>query len=323
MKLDNAAKIYPAARTRRWTNVFRVSITLKEEINPEVLQTALDKIRRRFPSICVKVKPGMFWYYIEETGFSPTVEEEGPHACMKMSFSDIKNCAFRVLYYKNRISAEFFHSLTDGNGALVFLKTLAATYIEIKHNIDIPHTDGVLDISTGAKKEELEDSFLKYSRKVKSGRRDTNAYILRGTHINENFTPLITGVIDVDEIKQKAKEHNITITSYLVSILCYVLQNIQEDKIVDIRKRKPIKILLPVNLRTFYPSKTLRNFVLYITPGINPQMGRYSFEEITKSIYHQMGYELTEKQMNARIVTNVNDELNPIVRIMPLFIKKL
>lgn len=321
LKLDNAAKIYPAAKTKTWTNIYRLSATLNEDIDPDILQRSLNDIKERFPSICVKLRSGIFWYYLEEIENAPDVSEEGGYACMRMKFSDIKKCAFRVLYYRNRITTEFFHSLTDGNGALIFLKTLVATYLENKYGIEVPHKKGVLDISRIARREELEDSFLKYSGKVRLGRRDTNAYIYKGSHILEDFTPLITGEISVDELKTKAKEFNVSITTYLAAVMVDALQQMQEEEIDNIRFRKPIKILIPVNLRSFYPSKTLRNFILYITPGIKPRMGHYSFEETVKSIHHQMGYELTEKQMNQRIVTNVRDELNPLVRIMPLFIK--
>ena len=37
-RLDNAAKIYPAARNEKWSNVFRVSATLKEEVNVDILR---------------------------------------------------------------------------------------------------------------------------------------------------------------------------------------------------------------------------------------------------------------------------------------------
>ncbi len=321
LKLDNAAKIFPAARTRTWTNVFRLSATLTDNIDPYILQKSLNDIKRRFPSICVHLDSGMFWYYIEEIQEAPKVTEEGPYPCMKMSFKDIKSCAFRVLYYKNRISTEFFHSLTDGNGGLIFLKTLVATYLENKYGIDVPHTDGVLDISVRAKKEELEDSFLKYSRKVASGRRDTNAYLIKGTPIRESFTPLTTGVINVNDIKERAKAYDVSITTYLAACMAYALQSIQEESVPTVKRRKPVKIFLPVNLRNFYPSSTLRNFILYVIPGIETKLGHYEFEEIIKSFHHQMGLGLTEKYQNAIMVTNVKDELNPLLRMVPLFIK--
>lgn len=321
LKLDNAAKIFPAARTRTWTNVFRLSATLIEDIDPEILQKSVGDIKRRFPSICVRLDNGVFWYYIEETKDVPLVKEEGTHACMKMEFSEIRRCAVRILYYKNRISVELFHSLTDGNGALVFLKTLVATYLENKYQIDVPHTDGVLDISVRAKKEELEDSFLKYAGKVASGRRDTDAYMQSGTPPHDSFTPLITGVIDVDELKALCKQYGVSVTTYLASVMAYAFQKVQENEVPEQIKRKPVKIFLPVNLRNFYPSTTLRNFILYVILGINTKLGHYELEEIIKSFHHQIGFGLTEKNMNALMATNVKDELNPLLRAVPLFIK--
>lgn len=319
--LDNSAKIYPAARTKHWVNIYRISATLTEAVDVDILQSALADIKRRFPSICVRLSNGMFWYYVEELKQAPPVKEEGPHACRMMPFSEVKKCAFRVLYYKNRVSVEFFHSLTDGTGAMIFLKNLVARYLENKYNIEIPHECDILDITMRAKDEELEDSFLKYSRRISAGRKDSDAYMIKGTPITEDFTPLITGIIDVNEIKAKAKEKGVTITTYLCGVMISSLQEIQESEDKPLKSRKPIKILVPVNLRNFYPSKTLRNFALYITPGIETKMGHYSFDEILKALHHQMGCELTEKNMNARMVTNVKDEKNILLRIVPLFIK--
>ena len=36
-RLDNAALIFPAIIRKNWNNVFRVSATLKEPVDPEVL----------------------------------------------------------------------------------------------------------------------------------------------------------------------------------------------------------------------------------------------------------------------------------------------
>ncbi len=122
MRLDNAAKLYPAVRTKNWCNVFRLSITLNENIDPDVLQKALNVTVGRFPSIAVRLCKGFFWYYLEEIESAPAVIPDRPYPCGKMTADDMKRCAFRVLYYKKRIAVEFFHSLTDGNGGLIFLK---------------------------------------------------------------------------------------------------------------------------------------------------------------------------------------------------------
>lgn len=60
MRLDNAAKLYPAVRTKNWCNVFRISITLNEQIDPEILQAALNVTIKRFPSIAMRLCQGFF-----------------------------------------------------------------------------------------------------------------------------------------------------------------------------------------------------------------------------------------------------------------------
>ena len=130
MRLDNAAKIYPAARRPNWSNVFRLSATLTEPVDTAVLQSALDVTVRRFPSIATRLRRGVFWYYLQQLKHAPTIREEHSYPLSGMSHEETRQCAFRVIVYENRIAIELFHSLTDGNGALIFLKTLVAEYLE-------------------------------------------------------------------------------------------------------------------------------------------------------------------------------------------------
>ena len=46
----------------------------------------------------------------------------------------------------------------------------------------------------------------------------------------------------------------------------------------------PVKVLIPVNLRKIFNSGTLRNFVLYASPSIDPRLGEYTFEELCDMI---------------------------------------
>jgi NRPS condensation-like uncharacterized protein len=322
MRLDNAAKIYPAAKRKNWSNVFRVSATLKEPIEPAVLQSALDVTAKRFPSITVRVRRGLFWYYLEEAKV-PSIRQDTAYPCSGMYFDNIRKCAFRVLYYENRIAVEFFHALTDGNGGLVFLKSLVAEYLTQKYGVSITNIEGVLDRSQEPKIEELEDSFLKYEGEVSSSRREPTAYRIPGTREKHGFLHLTCGILDVNSVLEKAKSYNVTLTVFLTAVMIAAIAEIQNENVPVRKKQKPIKVLIPVNLRNFFESTTLRNFVLYITPGINPRMGEHTFEEIIKAVHHQMGSELTKKNLNTKITTNVKAEKNPILKVMPLFIKNL
>jgi len=323
MRLDNAAKIFPAVKRKNWSNVFRLSATLFEPIEPSVLQSALEVTANRFPSIAVRIRRGLFWYYLEEIIKVPKIKQDEPYPCSNMHFRDIRKCAFRVLYYENRIAVEFFHALTDGNGGLVFLKTLVAEYLSQKHSKIFTSGYGVLDRMEEPTEGELEDSFLKYEGQVKCSRRETNSYHLTGTKERNGFLDITTGILDVNEVLSKARFYKVSLTTLLVSVMIASIVEIQDEAQPKIKRQKPVKILIPVNLRNFFDSSSLRNFVLYVSPGIDPRYGEFTFDEILKSVHHQMGWELTKKQLNAKLTANVKAEKLFILKVMPLFIKNL
>lgn len=321
MRLDNAAKIYPAARSKRWVNIFRLSATLIDEVDREVLKSALDVTVRRFPSIAVRLRTGFFWYYLEEIPCAPEIMDERSFPLSRMPFEKLQKCAFRVIVYKKRIAVEFFHSITDGNGGLVFLKTLLAEYIQQKYNIEIPATDGVLDRLESPREEELEDSFQRACGPVAASRSDTTAYKIKGTLEDDSFLTNTAFIMSATEVKAKAREYGVTANTFLASAVMLAIINIQKESGRNQSKMKPVKILLPVNLRKMFSSESLRNFVLYTVPSIDPRLGEYTFEEIAKSVHHQMGLSATPKQLSKMITTNVRSERIFAVKILPLFIK--
>ena len=323
MRLDNAAKIYPAARSRRWSNAFRVSATLFDEVDTVVLQHALDVTARRFPSISVRLDKGLFWYYLEELSSAPELMEESAYPLRHMSKKELRRCAFRVLVYGRRIAVEFFHATTDGNGGLVFLKNLLAEYAEQKYGESIPYEDGVLDRRALPAEEELTDCFPKHCTGKAMSRREEDSFHVRGTPEAAPFVHALSMRLSVKEVHTAAAAHGVSITAFLTAALMQACVAIQEEQIKSPKRYRPVKVLIPVNLRRLYPedAKTLRNFVLYVTPEIDPRMGEYTFDEICRCVKHQMEMEITPKRMSARITTNVKSEQSLFVRAMPLFIK--
>ncbi len=324
MRLDNVAKIYPAASRKNWSNVFRVSISLKEEILPEVLQSALEVAVRRFPSMAVRLRRGTFWYYLEEIEQAPDVKKEGCHPLAHMPLDDIRTCAFRVLYYENRIAIEVFHAVTDGVGAMVFLKTLAAEYLQQRHGIEISKTDGVLDCREEKIDEaELQDDFLKNAGPVKYPRAEPSAYRIKGTPQPDGYLTDTAGMFLMTDVLQTAKSYGVSVTAFLCAVMMQAILRLQEMRGQKPRYNRQIKVLLPVNLRPYFDSKSLRNFVLFITPGIDSRCGEYTLQELCKSVHHQMGQQLTKKQLQARITTNVAAERMMVLKLAPLFLKNL
>ena len=323
MKLDNAAKIYPAAKWRNWNNFFRISATLTEPVDVAVLRSALDVTARRFPSIAVRLRRGMFWYYLEQIPHSPAIQEEKSCPLAHVPFHEVRQCAFRVLVYHNRFAVEFFHALTDGTGGLTFFKTLLAEYLSQKYGLTIPAGDGVLGRLEEPDAEELEDSFLRYAGNIKASRKEATAWHLTGTPEKDGFKDLVTLMIPAPALKECAKAHGVTVTELLCAAMMQAICQLQAEKVPQRRLRKPVKVLLPVNLRSLFPSKTLRNFASYITPEVDPRMGDYTFDEICAAVHHRMGLENNPQTMRAKFAANVASEQSPLLRVMPLFIKNL
>ena len=323
MHLDNAAKIYPAAATRRWTNLFRLSATLIEDVDRNVLQSALDVTVRRFPSIAVRLCRGVFWYYLEEIPRAPRIKDEQEYPLVIMPFDDRNTCAFRVLVYKRRIAVEFFHSLTDGNGGLVFLKTLVAEYITQKYGIEIPAERGVLDRLEPPHEDEIRDLYPEHCTRAGDTRQNTDAFHLVGDYEPDGYCHNTTLIMDSNTLREKSRELGVTVTAFMTAVFMTALIGIQNEICPEILKQKEIKVLVPVDLRRVFGGNTLRNFAYFTVPTIDPRLGEYTFEEIADIVSRQMQLDITKKNMRAKIYPNVRDEQNPILKIAPLFLKDI
>ncbi len=323
MPLDNAAKIYPAAARKTWSNMFRLSATLTENVDVAVLQSALDVTVRRFPSIATRLRKGVFWYYLQQLSRAPQIREENSYPLTRMSRSEMRQCAFRVIVYKKRIAVEFFHSLTDGTGGMIFLKTLLAEYLQQRYGVSIPAKNGVLGRLEEPKPEELEDSFQNFAATVSASRKEADAYHLSGTPEAENFVHLTCLQAPVKQMLEKAHQYHVSLTVFLAAAMTQALLELQREEISDPQRRKPVKVQLPVNLRSLHPSKTLRNFALYTTPEVDPRLGEYTFGEICKLIHHHMGLDVTAKRMSAKVAANVSSERILALKLTPLFVKNV
>ncbi|MBE5816423.1 MAG: hypothetical protein E7315_01710 [Clostridiales bacterium] len=321
MKLDNAAKIYPAVMTRSWTALFRVSATLKEDIDPQILQIAAEDAVKRFPAFAKKLKKGLFWYYLEHIDEPISIQKDVGNPCMRMNLRENNGYMLRIRYYGKRIAVEFFHVLTDGTGGMTFLKTLVARYIMLKYSVQMEYTHGVLCCDEEPCEGESEDSFLRYARDNSRSRKEGSSYNIPGTNEN-NFMNIVTGMAESKRVLEEAKRYNATLTEYLTSELILAVDSIQRESVANRKKFKPIKICVPINLRRFYNTKTVRNFASYTNPGIEPKYGQYTLDETVKIVKGHFGMEMDEKLLNAKFSTNVQSENNRLLSLAPLFIKR-
>ena len=321
-KLDNAAKIYPPARTRNRTTMFRLSATLKDKVDTNILKTALEITLKRFPSFSCRLKSGFFWYYLEHIDGTPPILPDVKNPMAHLNMKKNRDFMFRVRCYHGRIALEFFHVLTDASGAMSFLLTLVKEYIRLYYGADAPCSGYILDTNDSPQPCEYEDSFLKYAKKERLTRSEEAAYHPTFTALPLHQLLLTSGTIPTDVLVKKAKEYNVTVTVFLTALLIEAIANLQKTESSAAKRKLPVKVSVPVNLRRFFSSKTLRNFSSYLNPGIDTRLGDFSFEEILVQVKSLLDSRATDKYLNARFSENVAMERNIFVRLVPLFIKK-
>ena len=133
VRLDNASNIFLAARSDADPKVFRVSAEMDHDVDPLLLQAALDEIYDRYPLYHAVMRRGVFWYYLQDSSLRPAVTPEEEHTCAALYQVDRRNLLFRVVHHERRISLEVFHALSDGTGALWFLTDLLDSYVRLRH----------------------------------------------------------------------------------------------------------------------------------------------------------------------------------------------
>lgn len=319
-QLDNAALIFPAIQNGSHNMLFRISADFAEKIDQKVLSQALSDVVDRFPHFRVKLRAGAFWYYFEPNENELPLEQDVINPLRRMDFKRQGGYMFRIRYGSHRIAGEFFHSLCDGTTALTFMRTLWCRYLFLAGNKDVlPCPEkGILNCEEKIKPEELEDCFVKYAEKGASlKRKESTAWHHDGERLPKGDLAHVTFSMDAKLLYTKAKELGITVNEYITACIIEVLYNLQKKTL----SKKEIKVSVPVNMRRYYPSPTLRNFSLFTNVGIDPKFGEYDFETIAKEISAMLKYKLQPKLMSAQMATNVADEKNAVIRVVPLFLK--
>ncbi len=319
-RLDNAAKIFPGQNSQSWSNIFRLGIVLKEKVEPERLEKALEKTLSRIPSFNVEIRHGFFWFYFKRNPNKATVGQDIRNICYRVKFKENDGFLFRLYYHENRVNLDVYHALCDGYGAMVFLSTLIGEYLRLGgHTVSCNQI--VLDVNEKPRVEELEDSYSKYAdSKVKYNRRDKWVYHPKGTKAPRHFNNYTSGTMSFMQLRAIAKKYGATVTELLAALLIDVHY---KKQLAENKKQREICIQVPVNLRKAFPSESLRNFVLCLRVKIDPNLGEYTFEEIIRSVSLQLKLANDPKLLNSLMTQNLKIERNPVARLLPLAVKNL
>ena len=324
LPLDNAAKIYPSTASTKSPAEFRIFARLNEPVRLLFLQRALERIMPRFPYFQVSLRRGFFWYYLQRHDRVPQVELMENVPVGIISIKDRSAAMIRVSAKGRDIAVDFSHILTDGNGGLRFFLTLLAEYIRLSGTEVGSHVN-IFDPNSPPDPGEFEDAHRSrfFAGKTVEPEKLPPACHIPGRPFIHRRYRLIDGEAPVDQALRAAKAKNASLTEYLSAVYIYALTRIYQDEVLRGRKQKRsiIRMQIPVDMRRYYSSPTMRNFSLFLSPEVDMRLGHYSFDEILKQVHHNVQLLKSEKQLQRQISRNVGAEFKPFIRYTPLFVK--
>ncbi len=319
-RLDNSAMIHLAGKRKKHTNTFCIEIVLTEAVSPNILQKALEHIVKRFPTIFSEIHSGVFQYYVCQVQKIPYICEKTARET-PMSKEEIRNGAFRVRYHEHCIVTEFFHSLTDGHGGLVVASTLVAEYLRLRYGVDIPVSGLVFDKDEPAIREELADDYITYAGTKGRLPNHKVSFQLSDYSRTEGCIQSDIQNYNAEEVLQTAHHYHVSVTTFLASVVLQTILQIQNDHPDKKKRRELVQIMVPVDLRRIYDSRTLRNFSLFAICSIVPQEQPIPFQQIIEEVDRQLKTQTTKQYMREALAAQVNAAHFPLYRALILPIK--
>ena len=313
-KLDDQAKVFALASNRNYSSVFRLSVILKEKIDEEILQEALDVALIKYQAFKVRMKRGLFWYYFQENEKKPIVTIENEYPFKKVNTKQNNYYLFKVTYFECKINIDFFHALTDGNGGGEFFKEIIYKYLELKYPNDFEKSKQVDLI--------LEDSENAYKKNYKKHSKKTpfpKAYMMKGELLPKGEVGINHFNINLEQIKECSKANQSSLSMYLVAMIAY---SIYEKNYKVNNGNQPINLCVPINLKKYFTSDTISNFFSYMMVSLKLKNNKiYTFEDILDMVKK----EFEKKFKIEKIIETMSSDAgmtNKIwVRIVPLFLK--
>lgn len=320
-RMDNASAMYSAIQREDYSAIYRFSAFMDRDVDPEALQRAVERAMPRFPGFAVRIRRGFFWYYFEPNPSpGPFVREDAADFCRPVRFGEDNGWLVRFLYYGRRISIEVFHALADGAGSLVFFRALLAEYLR-QLGEDIP-ADCAVDLDAPPHREELEDAYRRHAGRV--SRRPAQvrrAYQDIGTPEPFYTFNVTMGFVSIASLKARAAALGGTITEYLAAVLIHLLLEKQRQE--RHHRQRPVTLGIPVNLRAYFPTETLRNFIMTVQVTADPGLGDYGLAELVNLVRCQMRLYATRQNLQAVMTRGVRLQYNPLLQIIPRVVKNL
>ena len=170
--------------------------------------------------------------------------------------------------------------------------------------------------------EEWEDAYLRYSSRVSRRMPGVKrAYQDLGTPEPFYTFHVTMGFVPIAQLKARAKALGGTITEYLAAVLLHLL--LEKQRRETPRRQKPVSLGIPVNLRQYFPTETLRNFIMTVPVFADPALGEYSLAELVNLVRCQLRLHATPQELQAVLTRGVRLQYNPVLKVIPRVVKNV
>jgi len=307
IKLDQLGQFYAAVNSEVDPGTFRVGIHLKEPVVPKVLQEAVNELMKRLPHMNVRKYSGFLHYYNETLDKPLTIEKENADT-QPFRYFPKGSHLLRVLYGERHVTLEVLHSVCDGRSLAMAASSLLIRYYE-RMAVTVSK-EGFIDCDDRPQAEESIDAYAQHAdlRKSKSAKGE-DVYIPK---YQANDAKIITQKMNLAVLKSKANAHGVTISEYILTHIFSEFAKQREKEGV----KKGITCSVPIDCRSFFPSKSLRNFVSHKLVKMPESAG---FAEVAQGIKKQFS-DISADYIQAKI--SETERMVCFARFVPLFIKK-
>ena len=311
-RLDNIGKFYSAQAGHRGQTVFRFAAAMADEVDPFALQAALNRTVARYPGFNVSLRSGLFWHYLEPSGAIPKVHEENLPVCCGLHAGP-KSVLFRVSFYRTRINLEVSHIIADGRGAFRFFRELLRFYVAEREGAAVPAGEGPADTAA----DRSEDSFRRHYDRDAAGPTPTErAYRLPGAR-NRSDPLFMEYHLPAAALVQWAHRLDVSVTALVIAaVICAIRATMAPAK-----RDCPIRMDVPVDLRQFFESTTMRNFFGLAFVSYRPGPRDEPLEAVAAEVQRQILATCTADAVKGRMNRMVSLERNPLLRWAPVFLK--
>ena len=313
MKTDTASIMFSALTTKNWGRTFRFAAYLNETVQPALLRQAVRDVIGYYPSASTSLHKGFFWTYQVVSEARPQVRSEAARPLLPITAAYRGLPDFRLVYHENRVALEASHSLGDGKGMMKFFGEILKRYTYLSAG----GTEAYVPFASA--EETAVNAFDAYY--VKGGEKPTEnsekAFHFDETY-EQDFIRLLFAEMPEDKVIALAHAKGMTVTEYLLAVLILGVIRAADAPILA-----PITVADPVNLRRFFETKSIRNFVIQSYVTFRPA-GRadYTFEDICNAVKGQLKTQLTMENLNKALTKYGALKRNPVLKIVPYFIKQ-